>query len=270
MDFYSSLHHATNLGRMFRPDAEPLLPNWRHLPVGYHGRAGTVVPSGTPVRRPSGQRPGPEFGPSRRLDIELEAGFVIGTPSTIGEPVPIERALDHVFGMVLVNDWSARDIQAWEYQPLGPFLGKSFSTSISRWVVPIGELGDRRVAGEPQDPPPLPYLAEEPWAYDIALTVELNGCEIARSNTRYLYWSIAQQIAHLTVNGASLRTGDLLATGTISGPEPSERGSLIELSWNGEEPIELPDGSTRTFLEDGDEVVLRGDPLGEVRGRIEP
>ena len=270
VDFYSSLHHATNLGRMFRPDAEPLLPNWRHLPVGYHGRAGTVVPSGTPVRRPNGQRPGPEFGPSRRLDIELEAGFVIGTPSTMGEPVPVERALDHVFGMVLVNDWSARDIQAWEYQPLGPFLGKSFATSVSRWVVPLEELADRRVAGEPQEPAPLPYLAEEPWAYDIALSVELNGTVIARTNARYLYWSITQQIAHLTVNGASLRTGDLLATGTISGPERQQRGSLIELSWNGEEPIELPDGSTRTFLEDGDEVVLRGDPLGEVRGRITP
>jgi fumarylacetoacetase len=270
VDFYSSLHHATNLGRMFRPDAEPLLPNWRHLPVGYHGRSGTVVPSGTPVRRPSGQRPGPSFGPSARLDIELEAGFVIGTPSVMGEPVPVERALDHVFGMVLVNDWSARDIQAWEYQPLGPFLGKSFATSVSRWVVPLDELRDRRVPGEPQDPAPLPYLAEDPWAYDVALEIELNGTVIARSNTRHLYWSIAQQIAHLTVNGASLRTGDLLATGTISGPEPEERGSLIELSWNGEEPIELPDGSTRTFLEDGDEVVLRGEPLGEVRGRISP
>jgi fumarylacetoacetase len=270
VDFYSSLHHATNLGRMFRPDAEPLLPNWRHLPVGYHGRAGTVVPSGTPVRRPAGQRPGREFGPSRRLDIELEAGFVIGTPSTMGEPVPIERALGHVFGMVLVNDWSARDIQAWEYQPLGPFLGKSFATSVSRWVVPIGELLERRVRGEPQDPSPLPYLAEDPWAFDIPLEVELNGAVIAHTNTRHLYWSVAQQIAHLTVNGASLRTGDLLATGTISGPEREERGSLIELSWNGEEPIELPDGSTRTFLEDGDEVVLRGEPLGEVRGRIEP
>ena len=275
VDFYSSLHHATNLGRMFRPDAEPLLPNWRWLPVGYHGRAGTVVPSGTPVRRPNGQQGGGEgqgarFGPSARLDIELEAGFVIGTPSTMGEPVPIERALDHVFGMVLVNDWSARDIQAWEYQPLGPFLGKSFATSVSRWVVPLSELADRRVAGEPQEPAPLPYLAEEPWAYDIALSVELNGAVIARSNARYLYWSIAQQIAHLTVNGASLRTGDLLATGTISGPEREERGSLIELSWNGQAPIELPDGSTRTFLEDGDEIVLRGDPLGEVRGRIEP
>ena len=268
VDFYSSLDHATNLGRMFRPDAEPLLPNWRHLPVGYHGRSGTVVPSGTSVRRPVGQRP--EFGPSARLDIELEAGFVIGTPSTMGEPVPIERALDHVFGMVLVNDWSARDIQAWEYQPLGPFLGKSFATSVSHWVVPLDELADRRVAREPQDPEPLPYLAEDPWAYDIALKVELNGAEIASSNTRHLYWSISQQIAHLTVNGASLRTGDLLATGTISGPERDERGSLIELSWNGQEPIELADGSTRTFLEDGDEVVLSGEPLGEVRGRIEP
>ena len=270
VDFYSSLAHATNLGRMFRPGSEPLLPNWRHLPVGYHGRAGTVVPSGTAVRRPRGQRPGPEFGPSRRLDIELEAGFVIGVPSRVGEPVPVERALDHVFGMVLVNDWSARDIQAWEYQPLGPFLGKSFATSVSRWVVPLSELLDRRVAGEPQEPEPLPYLRAEPWAFDIPLEVELNGTVVARSNTRHLYWSIAQQIAHLTVNGASLRTGDLLATGTISGPEREQRGSLIELSWNGEEPIQLDDGSTRTFLEDGDEVVLRGEPLGEVRGRIEP
>jgi len=270
VDFYSSLHHAVNLGRMFRPDAEPLLPNWRHLPVGYHGRSGTVVPSGTPVRRPRGQRPGPEFGPSVRLDIELEAGFVIGTPSQMGEPVAVERALNHVFGMLLVNDWSARDIQAWEYQPLGPFLGKSFATSVSHWVVPLDELADRRVSREPQEPHPLDYLREQPWAFDIPLEVELNGTVVARSNTRHLYWSIAQQIAHLTVNGASLRTGDLLATGTISGPKREERGSLIELSWNGQEPIELADGSTRTFLEDGDEVVLRGNPLGEVRGRIEP
>jgi fumarylacetoacetase len=222
------------------------------------------------VRRPSGQRPGPAFGPSERLDIELEAGFVIGTPSTHGEPVPIERALDHVFGMLLVNDWSARDIQAWEYQPLGPFLAKSFATSVSHWVVPLDELAGRRVPAEPQDPEPLEYLREEPWAYDIPLEVELNGTVIARSNTRHLYWSIAQQIAHLTVNGASLRTGDLLATGTISGPDREERGCLLELSWNGEEPVQLDDGSTRTFLEDGDEVVLRGEPLGEVRGRIEP
>ena len=275
VDFYSSLHHALNLGRMFRPDAEPLLPNWRHLPVGYHGRSGTVVPSGAPVRRPCGQRhpPGagaPSFGPSVRLDIELEAGFVIGVPSAMGERVPVERALDHVFGMVLVNDWSARDVQAWEYQPLGPFLGKSFATSVSRWVVPLSELEDRRVEAESREAEPLPYLREEPWAYDIPLEVELNGTVVSRTNTRHLYWSISQQIAHLTSGGASLRTGDLLATGTISGPERDSRGSLIELSWNGQEPLELADGSTRTFLEDGDEVVLRGEPLGEVSGRIEP
>jgi fumarylacetoacetase len=270
VDFFSSLHHATNMGRMFRPDAEPLLPNWRHLPVAYHGRSGTVVPSETPVRRPCGQRPGPEYGPSLRLDIELEAGFVVGVPSALGEPVPLERALDHVFGMVLVNDWSARDIQAWEYQPLGPFLGKSFATSVSPWVVPLTELEGRRAPTAPQEPAPLPYLREEPWAYDIALEVELNGTVIARTNAHHLYWSIAQQVAHLTVNGASLRTGDLLATGTISGPTPESRGSLIELTWNGQEPIELPGGDTRTFLEDGDEVVLRGDGIGEVRGRIEP
>jgi fumarylacetoacetase len=270
VDFYSSLHHATNLGRMFRPGAEPLLPNWRHLPVGYHGRSGTVVPTGSVIPRPTGQHPGGAFGPSRRLDIELEAGFVIGTPSRRGEPVPIDRALDHVFGMVLVNDWSARDIQAWEYQPLGPFLGKSFATSISAWVVPIEELLDRRVPTEPQEPEPLPYLREEPWAFDIPLEVELNGSVVARSNTRHLYWSINQQIAHLTVNGASLRTGDLLATGTISGPQREQYGSLIELSSNGDEPIELPGGERRSFLEDGDEVALRGEPLGEVRGRIAP
>jgi fumarylacetoacetase len=270
VDFFSSIHHATNLGRMFRPESEPLMPNWRHLPVGYHGRAGTVIPTGSVVPRPSGQRRGGDFGPSERLDIELEAGFVIGTPSRRGEPVPIERALDHVFGMVLVNDWSARDIQAWEYQPLGPFLGKSFATSISTWVVPLEELLDRRVPGEPQDPEPLPYLREEPWAFDIPLEVELNGHVVARSNTRHLYWSISQQIAHLTVNGANLRTGDLLASGTISGPERDQHGSLIELSWNASDPIEHPDGGLRSFLEDGDEVVLRGDPLGEVRGRIAP
>ena len=273
VDFYSSLDHATNLGRLFRPDAEPLLPNWRHLPVGYHGRAGTVVPSGTPIVRPRGQAkpPGadaPSFGPTRRLDIELELGAVVGLPSRLGEPVPIERALDHVFGLVLVNDWSARDIQGWETVPLGPFLGKSFATSISHWVLPAGAFP--RVPAPAQEPAPLPYLREEPWAFDIPLEVELNGHVVSRSNARHLYWSIAQQIAHLTVNGASLRTGDLLASGTISGPEKEARGSLIELTWNGAEPIGLPDGSTRTFLEDGDEIVLRGEGLGEVRGRIEP
>jgi fumarylacetoacetase len=253
VDFYSSLEHATNLGKMFRPDAEPLLPNWRQLPVGYHGRAGTVVVSGTEIRRPHGQRGPGDFGPSRKLDIELELGFVIGKPAD--GPVSVERALEHVFGVVLVNDWSARDIQAWEYQPLGPFLGKSFATSISAWVVTLDELA--RVAGAPQEPPPLDYLRIDPFAYDIPLEVELNGKVISRTNAKHLYWNIAQQVAHLTSNGATLRTGDLLASGTISGPGEHERGSLIELTWN-----EGP------FLEDGDEVVLRGGGIGEVRGRI--
>ncbi len=279
VDFYSSIEHATNLGRLFRPGGDALLPNWRELPVGYHGRAGTVVVSGTDVVRPSGQRKPPDaerpvFGPSVRLDIELELGFVVATPSALGEPVPVERALDHLFGCVLVNDWSARAIQRWEYQPLGPFLGKSFATSISPWVVPLDALAGARVDLPPQEPEPLPYLREAPWAYDLALEVELNGTVVSRTSARNLYWSVAQQVAHLTVNGASLRTGDLLATGTISGPEPSARGSLIELTWNGAEPLTLADGSRRTFLEDGDEVVLRGRgpgvDLGEVRGRITP
>jgi fumarylacetoacetase len=265
-DFYSSLHHASNVGRMFRPHADPLPPNWRHLPIGYHGRAGTVVPSGTPVRRPHGQRGPGDFGPSERLDVELELGFVIGAPSRPGEPVPIERALDHVFGVVLLNDWSARDLQAWEYRPLGPFLAKSFATSISHWVVPLDELP--RTTREHQDPPPLPYLREEPWAFDIPLELELNGTVISRTNADELYWSAAQQVAHLTSNGASLRRGDLLGSGTISGPERDQRGCLLELTWNGEEPVALDDGSSRTFLEDGDEVVLRGAGLGEVRGRV--
>jgi fumarylacetoacetase len=268
VDFYSSLHHASNVGLMFRPDADPLLPNWRQMPVGYHGRAGTVVPSGTPIRRPAGQRGPGDFGPTQTLDIELELGFVIGVPSH--GPVAVERALDHVFGAVLLNDWSARDIQGWEYRPLGPFLGKSFATSISGWVVPLSELDSLRVEAESQDPEPLPYLREPAWAYDIPLEIELNGAVVARSNARYLYWSISQQIAHLTSNGASLRVGDLLGSGTISGPEREQRGCLLELSWAGQEPIALTDGSTRTFLEDGDEVVLRGEPLGEVRGRIAP
>jgi fumarylacetoacetase len=271
VDFYSSLEHATNVGRLFRPDAEPLLPNWRHMPVGYHGRAGTVVVSGTPVRRPSGQRrePGddaPVFGPSVRLDIELELGFVVGVPSALGEPVAVDRALDHVFGVLLVNDWSARDLQAWEYRPLGPFLAKSFATSVAAWVTPLEAVLGRRVAAPAQEPAPLAYLREEPWALDLDLEVELNG---------HLYWSAAQQLAHRTVNGASLSVGDLYASGTISGPEREQRGSLLELSWNGAEPIELADGTTRSFLQDGDEVVLRGTggdalALGEVRGRIEP
>jgi fumarylacetoacetase len=280
VDFYSSIEHASNVGRMFRPDADPLPPNWRHLPVGYHGRSGTVVVSGTPIRRPRGQRrdagdAAPVYGPSTRLDIELELGFVVGVPSAHGEPVPIDRALDHVFGVVLLNDWSARDLQAWEYRPLGPFLAKSFATSVSAWVTPLDAVLARRVSAAAQEPAPLPYLREEPWALDLDLEVELNGATIVRTSSRNLYWSAAQQLAHMTVNGASLRVGDLFGSGTISGPEREQRGSLLELSWNGDDPIELPDGATRTFLEDGDEVVLRGRggeeiALGEVRGRIEP
>ena len=279
VDFSSSLHHATNLGRILRPGGDPLHPNWRHLPVAYHGRAGSVVVSGTPVVRPAGQhRPQdgpPRFGPTARLDVELELGYVIGTPSRLGQPVRLADALAHVFGVVLVNDWSARDLQSWEYQPLGPFTGKSFATTVGAWITPLEALAERRVAREPQEPAPLPYLREAPWGYDVDVALELDGEEIARSNARGVYWSIAQQIAHLTVNGAALRTGDLLATGAISGPGPRERGSLIELSGGGAEPLVLGDGRRRTFLEDGDEVVLRGTAgegiaLAEVRGRVLP
>ena len=279
VDFYSSLEHATNLGRMFRPDSEPLLPNWRHLPVGYHGRAGTLVVSGTPVRRPRGQAKAPDattptFGPSKRLDLELELGFVVGVPSRLGEPVHGERFEEHVFGVVLVNDWSARDLQAWEYQPLGPFLGKSFATSVSAWVTPLADLASARVPPPAREPEPLPYLqVDGDWTLDLELEVELNGTVVSRTNARTLYWSMPQQLAHATVNGAGVRTGDLMATGTISGPERGSEGSLIELTRNGSEPLRLDDGSERTFLEDGDEVVLRGHTdaleLGEVRGRIE-
>jgi fumarylacetoacetase len=269
VDFYSSLEHATNLGRMFRPDQEPLLPNWRWLPVAYHGRTGTVAVSGTDVVRPQGQRKGPDedaptFGPSRRLDFELELGFVVGVPTELGERVPVESFAEHVFGVVLVNDWSARDIQAWEYVPLGPNLGKSFQTSISAWVTPLPLLADARVEAPAQDPPPLPHLAGgRDWGLDVALEVELNGETVSRGNARTLYWTLPQQLAHATSNGARLRTGDLMASGTISGVERGSEGSMIEL-FRGER-----------FLEDGDEVVLRGRAgngvaLGEVRGRVLP
>ena len=298
VDFYCSLQHATNVGRIFRPDGEALLPNWRHLPVGYHGRAGTIVVSGTPVRRPSGQgRPsvstgsvstgstagtgGPTFGPSRRLDIEAELGFVVGTPTTLGTSVPTSAFAEHVFGVVPLNDWSARDIQAWEYVPLGPFLGKSFATSISAWVTPLAALEAARAPLPGQDPEPLEYLqVEEPAGYDIAFEVLLNGEVVSRPPYSAMYWSPAQMLAHMTVNGASLRTGDLFASGTISGDERDQRGSFLELSWGGTEPFALP-GSTsgRTFLEDGDEVTIRATArgtlggriaLGEVTGRIQP
>jgi len=226
----------------------------------YHGRTGTIVVSGTEIRRPRGQvlvDGVPEHRPSARLDIELELGAIVGAGNALGEPIDVEDAPDHLFGYVLVNDWSARDIQSFEYVPLGPFLGKSFATSISPWVTTLDEL--ERVAGPTQDPEPLDHLRIESFAYDLPLEVELNGEVVSRTNARHLYWNVAQQIAHLTSNGAHLRTGDLLATGTISGPGDDERGSLIELTWN-----------KGPFLQDGDEVVIRGEPLGEVRGKILP
>jgi fumarylacetoacetase len=291
VDFYASLDHATNVGRIFRPDQEPLLPNWRHLPVGYHGRGGTVVVSGTPVVRPCGQRKAPHeesptYGPSRRLDIEAELGFVIGVGSELGSRIGVGEFEQHVFGVVGLNDWSARDIQAWEYVPLGPFLGKSFATSVSAWVTPLAALAAARIDLPAQDPRPLPYLVstsstgeggstDEPQALDIEVQVILNHEVVSRPPYRTMYWSPAQMLAHLTVNGASTRTGDLFASGTISGPEHDQRGSFLELSWGGREPF----AGGHTFLDDGDEVTLRYSApgtaggritLGEVTGRIEP
>jgi fumarylacetoacetase len=278
VDFYSSEHHAGNVGRIFRPGQPPLLPNWRHLPVGYHGRAGTVVVSGTPVVRPRGQRGPGDFGASGRLDIEAEVGFVVGAASTLGQPVSIVDFEKHVFGVVLVNDWSARDIQSWEYQPLGPFLGKSFATSVSPWVVPLSALAT--VDAPEQDPPVLDYLREpRRFTYDISLTVEWNGTVVSRPPFRDLYWTPAQQLAHQTVNGASLRAGDLYASGTVSGPDRDQSGSLLELTWGGAEPVRFADGSEHTFLADGDTVTIRGVAagvdgeqvdLGEVSGTILP
>ncbi|GCD89623.1 fumarylacetoacetase [Nocardioides sp. LS1] len=281
VDFYASLDHASNVGRIFRPDQEPLLPNWRHLPVGYHGRSGTVVASGTPVVRPCGQRKAPTedtptCGPSRRLDIEAELGFVVGTPTAMGDRVTVDAFADHVFGVVGLNDWSARDIQAWEYVPLGPFLGKSFATSISQWVTPVEALDAAWVDLPGQDPRPLDYLSPDTArGLDIDVEIELNGEVVSRPPYRSMYWSPAQMLAHITVNGASLRTGDLYGSGTISGPDRDQRGSFLELSWGGTEPF----AGGHTFLEDGDEVVLRYTApgtsggriaLGEVTGRIEP
>ena len=290
VDFYSSIHHATNLGRLLRPGSEPLLPNWRHLPVSYHGRAGTIVVSGTPVRRPRGLVAGtngaPEYRPTGRLDIELEVGVVVGGSSALGEPVAIDRVQEHLFGLVLLNDWSARDIQAYEYQPLGPHLGKSFATSISAWVTPLDDLRPFLVHGPPQDPPPSAHLrAGQPWGVDLDLRVLLESrsmrdrgipaVQVSRTNFGGMYWTIAQQLAHMTANGASLRPGDLYGSGTVSGPERGSEGSFMELSWGGETPLTLPDGTTRTFLEDGDRVILEGSAgadvhLGPVGGEILP
>jgi fumarylacetoacetase len=297
VDFYSSIHHATNLGRLFRPDGDALMPNWRRIPIGYHGRSATLVADGAIIRRPAGLRrkPGspddePRVGPTGELDIEAEVGTVIGVGSEIGRPIAIDDAARHLYGMCLVNDWSARDIQAYEYQPLGPFLGKSFATSVSPWLVSFEALEPFRFPPPVQDPPPAPYLSTgTPWGFDLHLEVWLESAAMRRAGTAPvcisrigfadMYWTPAQQLAHMTVNGAATSAGDLFASGTVSGPDPGTEGSLIELTRRGERPIELPDGTTRTFLEDGDRVELRGwagsDPatrigVGSVTGTIEP
>jgi len=267
-DFYCSRQHAENVGTMFRGPENALMPNWLHLPVGYHGRASSVVISGTPVRRPTGQiKPEdgpPVHAPSRLLDFELEMAFFVGPGNELGNPVGIRDAESHIFGMVLVNDWSARDIQRWEYVPLGPFLGKSFATTISPWIVPLSALEPVRRNGPSQDPAPLAYLIGRPDnTFDIALEVSIQSEEVSaptivcRSNFMNLYWSMSQQLAHHTVNGCNLRPGDLIASGTISGPEPSSFGSMLELSWRGTRPLTLKGGATRTFLLDGDTVTMR-------------
>jgi fumarylacetoacetase len=283
VDFYSSEHHAANVGRIFRPDGPPLRENWRHLPIGYHGRSATVVVSGTAVTRPRGHRRGADgvdVGPSQRLDVEAEVGFVVGTGSTLGAPVPVGAFADHVFGVCLVNDWSARDIQAFETVPLGPFLGKSFATSVSPWVVPLAALEAARVPAPTQEPAPAAHLRpESSWALDLALEIEWNGTVVSRPPFAGMYWTPDQQLAHLTSNGASVRTGDLYASGTVSGPAREERGCFLELSWDGTQAVELADGETRTFLEDGDTVVIRATAaglhgtrigLGEVAGTVRP
>jgi fumarylacetoacetase len=298
-DFYASIHHATNVGRMFRPD-QPLLPNYKHLPVGYHGRASSIVVSGTGVRRPCGQtvkdEAAPVYGPSLQLDYELELGIFVGPGNLLGETISIDRAWAHIFGFCLVNDWSARDIQRWEYQPLGPFLAKSFATSISPWIVTAEALAPYRVAAPARpegDPAVLPHLADaadqarggldltlEVWlASERMRQAHLSPQRLSRGRFRQMYWTCAQMVAHHASNGCNLRSGDLLASGTVSGVERDERGCLLELTWRGSEPLALESGETRRFLEDGDEVILRGSGaragasrvgFGECRGRILP
>ncbi|MCG8331879.1 MAG: fumarylacetoacetase [Chitinophagales bacterium] len=268
-DFYSSREHATNVGTMFRGKENALMPNWLHLPVGYHGRASSIVVSGTPIHRPNGQQipqdaKAPVFGPSKLMDFELEMAFVVGKETQIGSSVNITEAEDHIFGMMLFNDWSARDIQKWEYVPLGPFLGKSFASTVSPWIVTIDALEPFRVSGPVQDPTPLPYLQiDGDRSFDIQLQVDLQAegqpaTPICRSNFKYLYWNIAQQLTHHTVNGCNIKIGDMMASGTISGPTPDSYGSMLELTWRGSKPIQLPDGSERKFINDGDTIIVKG------------
>ena len=296
-DFYASIHHATNVGKLFRPD-QPLLPNYKFVPIGYHGRASSIVVSGSPVRRPNGQRklPNedvPQFGPSGQLDYELELGAYIGIGNALGEPIPMSETEQHIFGVSLVNDWSARDIQAWEYQPLGPFLGKNFATTVSPFVVTMEALEPYRVELSPRaqgDPEPLPHLAgSERGGIDMTLEVYLSSermreeghspVRLSRGNAQELYWSFAQMVAHHTSNGCNLQAGDLIASGTISGPEDGSQGSLLEITRRGAQKLRLPTGEERAFLEDGDEVTFRGFcekeslpriGLGECRGRVVP
>jgi fumarylacetoacetase len=288
-DFYSSIEHATNVGKMFRDPENALLPNWRHLPVGYHGRASSIVVSGTPIHRPKGQfkdanMDKPAFGPSRSMDFELELAFITGKSTQLGESIATQEAEDYIFGMVLFNDWSARDIQAWEYVPLGPFLGKNFGSSISAWVVPLEALEPFRLAGPVQEPEVLPYLScSKAHNFDIQLEVWLQpdgkeASKICTSNFKYMYWNMAQQLAHHTVNGCNVNIGDVMASGTISGPTEDSFGSLLELSWKGTRPLTLATGESRTFIQDNDTVFMRGYSekdgirvgFGEVRGKLLP
>jgi len=268
-DFYSSKEHATNVGKMFRDPENALLPNWLHIPVGYHGRSSTIVPSGIPVHRPYGQtlpngETTPVFGPSRLVDFELETAFITTDANLMGEPIPVEEAEEHIFGMVLFNDWSARDIQKWEYVPLGPFLAKNFASSISPWIVTMDALEPFRVKGPEQSPEPMPYLQQKgAKAFDINLEVAIqpeNAQEtvVSRSNFKYMYWSMAQQLAHHTINGCRVNSGDMMGSGTISGPTEDSYGSMLELSWGGQKPLQLNDGSERKFINDNDTVIIRG------------
>jgi len=290
-DFYSSEQHATNVGSMFRDPENALKDNWKHLPVGYHGRASSVVISGTDLHRPQGQILPPDsddtpiFSACKLCDFELEMGFLTGPGNELGDPIPVNKAGEHIFGLMLVNDWSARDIQKWEYQPLGPFLAKNWATSVSPWIVTLDALEPFRIEGPEQDPEPLPYLQSEGnWTFDINLDVFLKGenmdepHKICASNAKNLYWNIAQQLAHQSITGCNIRPGDLYASGTISGKEKSSYGSMLELSWKGTDPIQLPNGDERTFLEDGDKVTMTGYAdtddyrigFGEVSGKILP